>query len=322
MIFMSNSRILRIEFFVVLLLLLFSPVLEALNAVEDGGGTLPPKESPECGNICLKKRIGHIHKANPTTYLAFDFSLGGALLKNEYLSPLRYGGKAFGLNLTAESPIVSNKFLMIRSASEINYLQALNPAGNAMLLRFHMRAQSELHYIFRLPHDIVLSSGGGLRFAGGSNKLPSNTNNMADGELKIDLLGSVQLAYRIPCKKFPGILRLYGNLGILGVAHQVGYNQSYYEVLLGKNGVARSFHFTHWGNALQGELVFAFDMPIANFCTLRAGYRLTGDKLHLENRLRTSTYHSAFIGFSFETNWLTGREAQMGKGNRPVLFRR
>lgn len=255
-----------------------------------------------------------------TTYIALDFGLGGLQLANDYLTPLHYGGKFYGLNSTLEAPITKSKPLFLRLATQLAYGATLNPAHNAMMQSVRFSLQGELHYLFTLPYNIHLSFGGGIRTLFGGNLLPQNVNNIADGDFKLDVLAATQVAYRLPIRCFPMQLRLYGSLGIMGIAHQVGYNESYYEMLYLNGGFARSLHFSHWGNSVHGAILFAIDLPISNFITLRLGYSFDTDWQRLQNRSRRLDAHGAFIGFSFETLWFAGREAQQGDGHRAILY--
>lgn len=255
-----------------------------------------------------------------TTYIGLDGSIGGGVVENTYLSPLRYGGTEYGLHLVIEHPITSYRPLLLRLASDLSYLYSLNPAKNAKLERIRFAALCETHYRFDLPYQIKFSLGGGVRALVGGNYLPSNVNNQASGDMKFDIISSMQLAYMLPVRLFPATLRLYTNCRIVGLAHQVGYNQSYFEMYYLGGGFARSLRFTHLGNAAQASLCFSVDMPIANFCTLRLGYRLDWDKMKLQNRISSSVSHGGFLGFSFDTLWFSGREAVQSLNHRPALF--
>lgn len=255
-----------------------------------------------------------------TTYLAMDLSVGGGVVENSYLTPLRYGGTRYGLHLVVESPLTERHPLFLRLASDLSYLSSVNPSKSALLEQTRYVFQGEAHYIFSLPYSFKLSLGGGLRGLIGGNALPSNVNNTTSFDAKLDLVGSVQLAYMLPLQLFPATFRLYANYGVIGLAHHVGYNQSYFEVDSQDGGLARTLHFTHLGNASQSALLFSIDMPIANCCTLRIGYCLDWDRLYLERRASSVFTQGAFVGFSFDTLWFAGRAAVQSKQHRPVLF--
>lgn len=268
-----------------------------------------------------KEHIDSLATSLPrTTYIAADISLGGTKILNQFLSPLPYGGMAQGLNILIEAPITKHKPLALRLASSLNYSPTLNPARNARLLQVRLVGQAETLYRFALPSNLGFSIGGGLRVLSGYNTLPANVNNQQTADLKIDLLASGQLSYLLPWRAFPTTFRLYGNAGLLGLAHQLGYNQSYFEMYYAGGGFLKTLHATHWGNSLFASLLFSIDLPIVNFCTLRVGYRLEGDRMTLEGRTSSNFLQGAFLGLSFETLWFMGRKAVLSKEHRPALF--
>lgn len=255
-----------------------------------------------------------------TTYIAADISFGGILLEDEYLSPLRYGGTNYGLNLTVEAPLTRRLPLMWRLASALDFANTKNPAGSAITTFYRGELQSEVLYRFNLPYGIRLAAGGGLRTTFGARLHSSNVNNPATIDLKADFTASLLAAYMLPVRAFPATVRLYANFGLLGMGHRLGYGQSYYEKHYLDGGLVKAFNFTHPGNTQYSSLVLAFDLPIVNFCTLRVGYRLDADHSRLNQRITSSVLHGGFVGFSFETHWFTGRKALLSPDRRPVLF--
>lgn len=256
----------------------------------------------------------------PSNYLSFKAGMGGTVITDEWLSPLKYGGTAYTLSGEGEFPFTYKGQWMLRMDSYFQYSNTLNPAQNASISYFRGEIHPEAMVRFALPYGFRLGVGPGIRIAGGARIHSRNGNNPASFDAKADITAGVLLGWRVPSPKWPIAFRLYANINTIGVANRIGYAESYYEQFYVDGGFVRSALCTHWGNQLQSTLSFTVDVPLWNAITLQAGYRFDADAARISSRRKIMTTHTGFVGISFETLWLRGRRAATSDKAKSFLF--
>lgn len=255
-----------------------------------------------------------------TTHIAVDGWLGGALLHDAYLSPMKYGGEAFGFNLTIESPLNQKVPLFLRTSMNTDLAKVYNPAKSMMMQLYRMEGTADFLYRFRIREDLSFALGVGTKVYGGVRLHSSNVNNIANKDFYANMGVAALLAYRLPLRKFPAVIRLYSSYSSFGVGYRVGYAQSFYEKEIIDKGFAKALHFTHPGNVFYSTHLLSVDMPILNIITMRVGYRLLLDWSNMQQRVNDIFINSVFIGFSWESLWFNGRKGLISDRRSPVLF--
>lgn len=256
-----------------------------------------------------------------TTYLSFKGGVGGALITDEWLSPLRYGGTSYSLTGEGEFPLMKDSPWMLRLATDLQYAHVLNPAGNASIDYFRTELIPEVMYRLFLPHGFSLAVGPGICISGGTRSHSRNGNNPISVDAKANLTAAVLVGWRVPSYKWPIAFRLYANINTIGVGNKIGYAESYFEQEFVDKGFIHSALFMHWGNQLQSILAFTVDVPLWNVLTLQLGYKMNADIARISDRKRSGITHMGMVGISFETLWFRGRRAASSDKAAPYLFK-
>ncbi len=255
-----------------------------------------------------------------STYQATSLGVGGILLEDEYLTPLRYGGTQWSLRTEQEKPLTAEFPSLLHWESALAYASALNPAHTAKMDFVRGELLAEGLYLWQLPYGIKLAAGPGVRCTIGGRLHSRNGNNPATLDAKGDLTIGTTLAYRLPFEDWAVALRWRNVYGLLGVSNHLGYGQSYYEQEYVQNGVVRAFRLTHPFNQSYFTTRITMDIPLWDICTLHLGYQYSFDRSSLQNRIRSVQGHIGFIGFSAERLSFWGRKSSRSNAHQTLLF--
>lgn len=249
---------------------------------------------------------------------ATTVSIGGGKIYDTYLSPIKYGGQAFGIH---HERMRVSRFCSNRLTSQ-HLLSAEaehtgNPAGN------HTMWGASFDYTYGLFYrvssgvpDLKILAGGQLASRFGVAYNAHNSNNPANAKGDINLQLSGMAVYRWSIKGFPVTLRYQASVAMAGVFFCPEYGQSYYEIFtLGDTGGI--VHFGSLHNQFNMQNLLTVDIPV-NTWSLRIGYR---NDIHTfrENHLRSQIYTNSFvIGMSKEFGFLR-KKGKIADRNRSIL---
>ena len=175
--------------------------------------------------------------------------LGGALLRDTYLSPLRYGGKAFsyisevtrlGYQRRADSVAVAGSLFSYhgRQADQrwrrhtlltVDLGLTTNPAGNASI--YTLQGRYDWGYLRQLYTGKwgTLSVGGSLSALAGVRYSTRNGNNPASLDFGLSIGPSLLYSKRLGGEKLPMLAKLYLRSGLLGTTFSQEFGETYYE---------------------------------------------------------------------------------------------
>lgn len=265
----------------------------------------------------------HLDRSDrPITYVpqlrSQYLGIGGVMLRDTYLSPLNYAG--VGISYMAEmsrhlyryvgSESFAKKYLMGQAEREahprwltnrylaIDLAKTLNPAQNANIIR--LNARYERSWLYRVYHGALgrVDVGGGMTLGVGGLYSTRNGNNPATVKLDAALALSLGYSYRLPWERFPALIRLTSRTDLIGTQFSQQYGESYYELYYVSEAIVRRLHLAHLGNSIGQQLRLTIDLPIAEWLTLSAGYRMqyrTSSVARLDHR---QTDHIAFLGIT------------------------
>ena len=244
-------------------------------------------------------------------------SVGGGKIYDTYLSPIKYGGQAFGIH--HERMRVSrfgNNRLTSQHLLSAEMEHTLNPAGNHVMWGAAFDYTYGMFYrIQGTEPNLKLLAGGQLASRLGVAYNAHNSNNPANAKGDVNLQLSGMAIYRLTIKKLPITVRYHASIAVAGLFFCPEYGQSYYEIFtLGDTGGI--VHFGSLHNQFNMQNLLTVDIPV-NTWFLRIGYR---NDIHTfrENQLRSQLYTNSFIiGISKEFSSLR-KKGKIADRKRPV----
>lgn len=249
--------------------------------------------------------------------------IGGNYLRDDYLSPLKYGGVTFGYGFEAFKNLSKESHkLILRTEANLNFDYDDNPARNAEF--WSLGVDFAINAMWKIKTDkfpIKLYAGPGLRANLGGLYSTRNGNNPASLKLSFDLQGTAMAAYRIPWEKIPALISLSWTTTLMGSSFSTQYGETYYELFMIKNGngVANGMYFTLPDKSWYNELSLFVDIPIKNFMTLRTGYRLSNLNTNLQHLHTSRLAQSLEIGFVRQLRGFSGKET-LDKAKVDAIF--
>ena len=255
--------------------------------------------------------------------------LGGALLRDTYLSPLRYGGKAFsyisevtrlGYQRRADSVAAAGSLFSYhgRQADQrwrrhtlltVDLGLTTNPAGNASI--YTLQGRYDWGYLRQLYNGKwgTLSVGGSLSALAGVRYSTRNGNNPASLDFGLSIGPSLLYSKRLGGEKLPMLAKLYLRSGLLGTTFSQEFGETYYELYYYTKPLKR-FSLAHPGNAPELQLLTSLDLPVLDYLTLSIGYRWDYREKRLHHLRSGYSQHSLLIGVSTTLLPLQGRRVR------------
>lgn len=249
---------------------------------------------------------------------ATTVSIGGGKIYDTYLSPIKYGGLAFGIHHERMrvsrfgGDCLTSQHLLSAEAEHTE-----NPAGN------HTMWGASFDYTYGMFYrvasgvpDLKILAGAQLASCFGVAYNAHNSNNPANAKGDINLQLSGMAIYRWCIKSLPVTLRYQTSVAMAGVFFCPEYGQSYYEIFsLGDTGGI--VHFGSLHNQFNMQNLLTIDIPV-NTWFLRIGYR-NNIRTFRENHLRSQIYTNSFvIGMSKEFSSLR-KKGKVDNRTRSVL---
>lgn len=259
-----------------------------------------------------------------TNYLG----LGGLSLRDDYLSPLPYGGmqlsyireqmhlgysrlrgEARDPSILAVRPRMVNPERLWYWSGELHLGSTQNPAGNAAIYR--MMGRLEGNYAYRIYSDAQsqLFMGPGLTAALGGLYSTRNDNNPATLKAEASLTLGLHYGYRLPWQSFPALLRLTTQADLLGLHFGQGYRESYYELYYISRQMSKRLHLEHLGSGWGHRLLVGLDLPVWDRFTASVGYRWEYHSSRLNQTLYRLSGHTLMLGVTVHSLPIGGRKA-------------
>lgn len=272
-------------------------------------------------------REGALRLVQRSTYVG----IGGLLLGNGYLSPLRYGGTSYSLlsqrtslglrryDHSADSliwlertlPLQADRRWMQQHLWGIDLGLTDNPARNGSIYALALRYDWSYLRRWQWHKQHTLAVGPSLGFYGGGMYSNRNGNNPATLDLSLGLGLSALYAYRLPSKRFPALLRTYLRGDLLSVAFAQEFGESFYELYY-YNQPMKRFRLAHPGQLSSLYLLSSIDLPLWRFLTLSLGYRWDWRRQDLQQQRVYRSQHSFVIGITTTSLPLSGRVSNAG----------
>lgn len=258
-----------------------------------------------------------------------SLGVGGLILRDDYLSPLNYGG--FSLQYSQESSQLRYRYaddeggfrplqsLIGNSPREakadwlsqrhfvVSLGQSENPAGNATISRLQARLSGSRQYILHRGKWGQLSLGPSYTIGAGGLYSSRNGNNPATLNLDLGLGLAWTYSYRLPSERFPMLLRLSSRTDVLGMQFSQNYGESYYELYYLSEAFSKRIHFTYPSKVWGQELRLAIDLPFFDRTIYTLGYQLQYRSSQVSKLYRSSQEHSISLGITRYLRPLGGR---------------
>ena len=227
----------------------------------------------------------------------YSIELGGAGIRETYVSPMRYDGIALALagNWQKAMPFAPRRALMDFDARAAIFPRLINPGGNALMQSFELEFFWGMGAYFRLPYNLSVSVEGGPQLLGGTAIILRNSNNPVGVNLSATLAAKGELSWRGHIGALPVSAGVSVRLPLTGAFFMPGYGETFYEILVGnRSGLVH----TAWpGNHFRINMLCAFRMDFGR-TALEVGYRLTAENTranNLTNRLLTNCFSIGVI---------------------------
>ncbi len=265
-----------------------------------------------------------------STYLG----IGGVVLKDEYLSPLNYGGTSIsfmsesnrfayipkflsskecnkiirenkGLKLYPKLAGYTDLFksdlepkLLVQNLYSFDLARTYNPAQNGTMYLLAFRW--DRGYMYRLTKGNYgrLHAGLGLKADFSLLYNLRNGNNPVNTDTSLALTAQLHYAYRLKWKACPMLIRLSSTTDLLGLRHAVGFGESYYHAYGEDFNLGEHLAFVSLHNEIVEQFRLSLDLPVFNSFTLSLSYRAGLNKFNYNDRQRNYVGHSFFIGLT------------------------
>ncbi len=243
-----------------------------------------------------------------SNYIGF----GGIMLKDEYLSPLNYGGASISFmgesNRFAYIPKVSgyqdlfNSYLepklLVQNLYSFDLGRAYNPAQNGTMYQLAFRW--DRGYMYRLMKGSFGQAHAGLGLKADFSMLYNlrNGNNPVNTDVSLALTAQLHYAYRLKWKLCPLLIRLSSTTDLLGLRHAVGFGESYYHAYGEDFNLGQHLAFVSLHNEIVEQFRLSLDLPLLNCFTLSLSYRAGLNKFDYNERQCNFLGHSFFVGLT------------------------
>lgn len=267
-----------------------------------------------------------------------SLGLGGLVLKDEYLSPLNYGGLSLvytqetsrlgysypqGDNLIRKLVAVPQREPNRTKLKQRDFVFSLgrtyNPAGNAAIYRLQGRLSGSSQYRVIDQEWGRLYMGPGYTIGLGGLYSSRNGNNPATMKFDCSLSLALNYSYRLPWRKFPAIVRASSRTDLLGLQWEQQFGESYYELYYLSKDIAKRFSFAHIGRAWGQELKLSLDIPIWDKVIYTLSYRYHHKSWSMNSLQNIFNEHSVTLGLTRFVQPLGGR-AWLNKAQTALPF--
>lgn len=192
---------------------------------------------------------------------SWSVSAGETRLYEPTLSPQQYKGWSLGFrgehyNLYRNTESVEWLF-----RDRFRYGSLINASSSAMMDYASAELTFGTHYIFRPLNDFNIRLGGAVQLFGDLKSQSRNVNNIASGNVSLNLLATLSLSYDARLTQNFRLGASYSlETPLIGCRFAPHYGEAYYEIYLGLPDLSQNVAFTslHNHQALAGNLRLNF----------------------------------------------------------------
>jgi hypothetical protein len=268
----------------------------------------------QSGGIRLKNEEGDaadLRSINEGTV----FGIGGYRMKDNYLSPEKYGGVGFRfMNERMRLTKSADGKISRQNIVDVDLSSVINGAENANFLSAFVDYSLGYHYRLLPNPYFKIMIGGSARNMYGMVYNTRNGNNPMTLYADIDLNFSLIAIYEFRAKKRSLAIRYQFETPFAGVLFCPVYGQSYYEIFTLGN-TAEILNFSSFYNKIAVRNYLTLDFPVGG-TTFRVGYFGSYYTTDVHEIDRYMISHNVMVGFVKEFVSFGGRD--MRKRN---LFR-
>jgi hypothetical protein len=199
------------------------------------------------------------------------FGIGGYKMKDDYLSPEKYGGAGFRfINERMRLTRLAEHRISRQNIVNVDISSAINGAENANFLSVFVNYSLGYHYRFLPDPYVKILVGGSAHSMFGMVYNTRNGNNPMTLHADLDLNGSLIVIHEFRIKKHLLAIRYQFETPFAGVLFCPVYGQSYYEIFTLGN-TAEVLNFSSFRNKFAVRNYLTLDFPVGG-TTFRAGY--------------------------------------------------
>ncbi|MEG1573686.1 MAG: DUF3316 domain-containing protein [Bacteroidales bacterium] len=228
------------------------------------------------------------------------FTVGGAQLKDTYLSIIPYRGVDVGVGFERfrTSRFGEHKW-NTRHLLEFQYANAHNGPRNTNVMSAMLNYEFSFYRRFEYPCGIQLFAGGNFTIDAGSVCDLNNGNNPAAVKTSVNLGITGALLYKLHIKGYPINMRYSLSVPTIGMFFCPQFGESYYELFYLGNR-QNWLHFGSFANQLFITNLVTLDFPIKRR-SLRIGYEGKFRSVHKNYQVYQYYSNSFIIGVTIES---------------------
>lgn len=270
-----------------------------------------PLASPSTDSL----EVQSVEKLPQPRQQASYIGLGGVVLRDDYLSPLSYGGLNLGVSRESlhkrysglgvlgllwgrKRPMGDTEgttWLSHRLFSA-DLSSTENPAGNASIYRVQARWDYARLYRLLSSRWGTLRLGPGYTLGLGGLYSSRNGNNPATFKADASLGIAVHYTHRLPIMGLPIGLKAQLRADLLGVQWSQHFGESYYELLFLREQVMKRLQLVHLGNQQSFQLRLGIDLPLMRGADISLMYRMQCRSWQLNDLPNRQVDHGVYVG--------------------------
>lgn len=272
-----------------LTLLLLSLVVLGLRPCSAQGDSIVRTHEP-----CAPTSLDSQPECRPI-HSTYAVEVGGGMIADTYLSPLRYHGVHLALTGDWTKALPWHRGMSMSFQARIEGMRLQNPAGNATEWQGAVAFDWLVRRGWHVTDRLTLAAGGGVGLYAGCIYMPRNGNNPAAAKARISLQGTLSASYRLRLGRLYLTVRDEAVTPIVGAMFSQDYGQPYYNIYLGnRSGLV---HAAWWGNNFCVDNLLGVRLHFGRG-DLGVGYRFRLYQQHVCNLDTRIATHAAVISWT------------------------
>lgn len=225
----------------------------------------------------------------------YALEVGGGMIADTYLSPLRYHGTQLALSGDWSKALPWHRSMSMSFKGRIEGMHLTNPAGNATEWQGSLSFDWLVRRGWEVTDRLTLAAGGGIGFYAGCVYIPRNGNNPASAKAQLAMQGSLSASYRLHVGRVDMTLRDEAVSPLVGAIFSQHYGQPYYNIYLGnRSGLV---HAAWWGNNFCVDNLLGVRLHFSSG-DLGVGYRFRLYQQHVCNLDTRIATHAAVFSWA------------------------
>jgi hypothetical protein len=254
-----------------------------------------------------------------STNEGITFGVGGYRMKDDFLSPTKYGGA--GLRFLNERMRLTKlaEYRIVRQNSiHVDISSAVNGAENANFLSAFFDYSLGYHYRYLPDPWFKLMAGASVRGLFGMVYNTRNGNNPMTLYADLDLNLSLIAIRELRVKGHRLAIRYQFDTPFVGLLFCPAYGQSFYEIFTLGN-TSGVFQFTSFRRKWAARHYLTLDLPLGN-TTLRVGYLASLYATNVHGIGRSIVSHNVMLGLVREFVVFGGRDVSGHRSFRSAYY--